>query len=91
MHLLTPDHEVGRRLVDAPGVARHAGVGAGVGDVGGGDEQAARLQQGEPRQLDRPARQNPLACFQEDKRISRNHLGTLERNPDGGTTPEALI
>ena len=57
---LTPDHEVSRRLVDAPGVARHAGVGPGVGDVRGGDEQAARLQQGEPRQLDRTARQHAL-------------------------------
>lgn len=29
-HTLTPHHEVGRCLVDAPGVARHAGVGPGV-------------------------------------------------------------
>lgn len=48
---LTPDHQVRGRLVDAPGVARHASVGAGVGDVRGRDEKAARLQQGEPGQL----------------------------------------
>lgn len=71
---LTPHHEVGRCLVDAPGVARHAGVGPSVGDVGGGDEQAARLQQGEPRQLHRTARQNTLTWAQADKQTSANHL-----------------
>lgn len=40
---LTPHQQVGRGLVDAPGVAGHAGVGAGVGDVRRRDEQAARL------------------------------------------------
>lgn len=58
---LTPHHQVSGRLVDAPGVARHAGVGPRIRDVRGGDEQAARLQQGEAGQLDRAAGQNTLA------------------------------
>lgn len=37
-HTLTPDHEVGRGLVYATGVAGHAGVGAGVWYVGGAYE-----------------------------------------------------
>lgn len=57
---LTPHQQVGRGLVDAPRVAGHAGVGAGVGDVRRRDEQAARLQQGEAGQLDRAAGQDPL-------------------------------
>lgn len=64
---LTPNHEVSGRLVDAPGVARHAGVGPGVGDVGRGDEQAARLEQGEPGQLDRTAGQHALALSAQDE------------------------
>lgn len=48
---LTPHQQVGRGLVDAPGVAGHAGVGAGVGDVRRRDEKAAGLQQGKARQL----------------------------------------
>ncbi len=37
-HTLTPDHEVGRGLVYASGVAGHAGVGAGVWYMGGAYE-----------------------------------------------------
>lgn len=49
---LTPDYEVSGRLIDAPGVARHASVGPGIRDVRGRDEQAAGLEEGEARQLD---------------------------------------
>ena len=64
---LTPDDEVGGRLVDAPGVARHAGVRPGVRDVRGGDEQAARLEQGEPGQLHRAAGQHALTLKRENR------------------------
>lgn len=57
---LTPNHEVGRCLVDAPGVARHASVGPSVWDVGGGDKQAAWLEQGEPGQLNWTTGQHAL-------------------------------
>lgn len=62
--MLTPHKQVRRRLVDAPGVTGHAGVGAGVGQVGGANEQAAGLQQGEPGQLDGAAGQDAFACTQ---------------------------
>lgn len=62
--LLTPHQQVSRRLVDAPGVTGHAGVSAGVGQVGGANQQAAGLQQGEPGQLDGAAGQDAFACTQ---------------------------
>lgn len=57
---LTPNHQVSGGFVHAAGVGGQAGVGAGVGAVRGADEQAARLQQRETRQLHRPAGQDPL-------------------------------
>lgn len=63
---LTPHHKVSGRLIDAPGVARHARVGPGVWDVRGGDEQAARLEQGEPGKLDRTAGQHALTWVYEE-------------------------
>lgn len=60
--MLTPNHQVSWGLINAPGVTGHAGVGTGVWQVGGADEQAARLQQGEPGQLDRAAGQDTLTC-----------------------------
>lgn len=58
---LTPDHKVSGRLIDAPGVAGHTSIGPSIWDVGGRDEQAAWLEQGEPGQLDRTAGQHTLA------------------------------
>lgn len=60
--MVTPDQQVGRSFVDAPGVTGHAGVGARIGQVGGAYQQAAGLQQGEPGQLDRAAGQDAFAC-----------------------------
>lgn len=57
---LTPDDQVGRRLVHAAGVGGQAGVGAGVVEVRRAHEEAARLQQREARQLHRAAGQDPL-------------------------------
>lgn len=50
--MVTPDQQVGRSFVDAPGVTGHAGVGASIRQVGGAYQEAAGLQQGEPGQLD---------------------------------------
>lgn len=61
--LLTPHQQVGGRFIDAPGVTGHAGVGAGVRQVGGADKQAAGLQQGEPGQLDGTAGQDTFTCM----------------------------
>lgn len=58
--MLTPDHQVSGRLVNASGVARHARVRSGIRDMWGRDEQAAWFQEGEPGQLDRATGQNML-------------------------------
>lgn len=52
---LTPYDQVCGRLVYSPRVGGQTGVGAGIRDVGWANEQAARLQQREARQLDRAA------------------------------------
>lgn len=57
---LTPHNQVSRGFVDPPRVGGQAGVGPGIGDVRGADEQTARLQQREAWQLDRAAGQDTL-------------------------------
>lgn len=64
--MVTPDEQVGRSLVDAPGVTGHADVGARIGQVGGAYQQAPGLQQGEAGQLDRAAGQDAFTCAARD-------------------------
>lgn len=64
--MVTPDEQVGRSFVDAPGVTGHADVGASIRQVGGAYQQAAGLQQGEPGQLDRATGQDAFACAARD-------------------------
>lgn len=52
---LTPYDQVRGGLVHSPRVGGQTGVGTGVRDMCWAKEQAARLQQGEARQLDRAA------------------------------------
>lgn len=66
--MVTPDKQVGRSFVDAPGVTGHAGVGASIREVGGAYQEAAGLQQGEPGQLDRAAGQDAFACAARGRR-----------------------
>lgn len=81
---LTPDHEVSRCLVDAPGVARHACVGPSIRDVRWGDEQAAWLEQGEPGQLDRTAGQHALTwAYEEAGEREEREIGIKRQNRRG--------
>lgn len=52
---LTPYNQVCRGLVYSPRVGGQTGVGTSIRDVGWANEQAARLQKREARQLDRAA------------------------------------
>lgn len=57
---LTPHDQVGGGFIHPARVGRQTGVGPGVGDVRGADEQAAGLEEREAGQLDRAAGQDAL-------------------------------